>query len=104
MGEEKEFSRIESDFLHQLGAWVLLPVSGRYSISSDGEEYSVFGSFDIPEDRDVRVKFTKGTVTKDKPVKARYIKVEIEGTIECPYWHYGIGFPSWFFIDEVFVN
>ena len=104
MGEEKEFSRIESDFLHQLGAWVLLPVSGRYSISSDGEEYSVFGRFDIPEDRDVRVKFTKGTVTKDKPVKARYIKVEIEGTIECPYWHYGIGFPSWFFIDEVFVN
>ena len=35
--------------------------------------------------------------------KARYIKAEIEGTIECPYWHYGIGFPSWFFIDEVSV-
>lgn len=103
MGEEKEFTKIESDFLHQLGAWVLLPEGGRYSISSDGTEFTEFGSFDIAEDRDVRVKFTKGTVQKDEPVKARYIKVEIDGTIECPYWHYGIGFPSWFFVDEVAV-
>lgn len=103
MGEEKEFSKIESDFLHQLGAWVLLPKGGKYSISSDGENYSEFGEFIIPEDRDVSVKFIKGTVEKTEPAKARYIKVEISGTIECPYWHYGIGFPSWFFVDEIAV-
>lgn len=103
MGEVKEFTKIESDFLHQLGAWVLLPKGGRYTISSDGEEYTAFGEFSIAEDRDVMVKFTKGTVEKAEPVRARYIKVEIDGTIECPYWHYGIGFPSWFFVDEVSV-
>ena len=103
MGEDKEFTKIESDFLHQLGAWVLLPKDGRYSISNDGETWEEFGEFVIPEDRSVSVKFTKGTVEKTEPVKARYIKVEISGTIECPHWHYGIGFPSWFFVDEVAV-
>ena len=103
MGEDKEFTKIESDFLHQLGAWVLLPKGGKYSISNDGEQWEEFGEFIIPEDRSVSVKFTKGTVEKAEPVKARFIKVEISGTIECPYWHYGIGFPSWFFIDEVAV-
>ena len=103
MGEVKEFTKIESDFLHQLGAWVLLPKDGKYSISNDGEAWDEFGEFVIPEDRSVSVKFTKGTVEKTEPVKARYIKVEISGTIECPHWHYGIGFPSWFFVDEVAV-
>lgn len=103
MGESKEFTKIESDFLHQLGAWVLLPKGGKYIISNDGETWEEFGEFIIPEDRSVSVKFTKGTVEKTEPVKARYIKVEISGTIECPHWHYGIGFPSWFFVDEVAV-
>ena len=103
MEEGKEFTKIESDFLHQLGAWVLLPKGGKYSISTDGETWEEFGEFIIPEDRSVSVKFTKGTVEKSEPVKARYIKVEISGTIECPHWHYGIGFPSWFFVDEVAV-
>lgn len=103
MGEAKEFTKIECDFLHQLGAWVLQPKGGRFSISEDGEEFRHFGEFNFPEDRDVRVKFTKGTAVQENPVIARYIKVEIDGTIECPYWHYGIGFPSWFFLDEVSV-
>lgn len=101
LGEEKDFTRIEADCLHQLGAWVLLPKGGRYSISSDGESFSEFGSFTFKEDRELMIKFVKGTAVSDEPVKARYIKVEIDGTIDCPYWHYGVGHPSWFFIDEI---
>lgn len=101
LGEEKEFTRIESDCLHQLGAWVLLPKGGRYSISTDGKEFKDFGAFAFEEDRNLMIKFVKGTAESDTPVNARYIKVEIDGTIDCPYWHYGVGHPSWFFIDEV---
>lgn len=101
LGENKEFTRIESDCLHQLGAWVLLPKGGRYSISTDGKEFTEFGSFAFEEDRNLMIKFVKGTAESEMPVKARYIKVEIDGTIDCPYWHYGVGHPSWFFIDEV---
>ena len=101
LGEEKEFTRIESDFLHQLGAWVLLPKGVTYSVSSDNRTFRPFGSYQFPEDRDVKVKFVKGSAQSDQPVKARYIKVEIETLGMCPDWHYGVGYPAWFFLDEV---
>ena len=43
-------------------------------------------------------------IVVDEAAQARYVRVEVEGTLECPSWHYGVGHPSWFFIDEVVVN
>ncbi len=103
MGEEKEFTRIETDFLHQLGAWVLLPHRVTYSISSDNNDWKPFGAFTFTEDRNGKVKFVPGKAKSEVPVKARYIKVEVKGIGLCPYWHYGVGHPAWFFIDEVSV-
>lgn len=104
MGEEQSFSSIEADFLHQLGAWVLLPHSVSYSISSDNQTYQPFGSYTFAEDRDPQVKFVGGKAESATPVKARYIKVEIKGIGLCPDWHYGVGYPAWFFVDEVSVH
>lgn len=103
LGEEKEFSSVEADFLHQLGQWILLPQKVTYSISTDNQTYQPFGSFSFAEDRDPQVKFVGGKVTSDKPVKARYIKVEVDAIGMCPTWHYGVGHPAWFFVDEVTV-
>ena len=100
LGEQKTFSRIETDFLHQLGAWILLPKGGTYSVSKDGEHFDDFGSFTFPEDRDNQVKFVPGVVESITPVKARYIKVDIQTIGMCPPWHYGVGYPAWFFLDE----
>ena len=101
LGSEKSFNTIETDFLHQLGAWILLHKGGRYTISSDGKNYTDFGAFSFEEDRDISVKFVPGKVEKTSNVKARYIKVFIETIGTCPNWHYGVGYPAWFFIDEV---
>ncbi|MDM8231982.1 hypothetical protein QUW56_00985 [Phocaeicola barnesiae] len=49
----------------------------------------------------MQVKFVKGEVTAEQPVTARYIKVEVKGIGLCPTWHYGVGYPAWFFMDEV---
>ena len=104
MGEEKEFSRIETDFLHQLGAWVLLPKSVTYSVSTDKEMFTPFGdTFEFAEDRDLQVKFVPGKVEVAAPVKARYIKVQVKTIGLCPSWHYGVGYPAWYFMDEVAV-
>lgn len=103
MGSEKEFSSVEADFLHQLGAWVLLPEKVTYSISSDGKDFRLFGEKTQPEDRDNQVKFVSLGCKSDQPVKARYIKVDITGVKTCPSWHYGVGYPAWFFVDEVTV-
>jgi len=104
MGEEKSFTRIETDFLHQLGAWVLLPKSVTYSVSTDKENFVPFGeSFEFAEDRDLQVKFVAGKAEVASPVKARYIKVQVKTIGLCPDWHYGVGYPAWFFMDEVAV-
>jgi hypothetical protein len=104
LGSEKSFSSVSTDFLHQLGSWVLLPKGVTYSVSSDGKNYVPFGRYEIPEDRSNEVKFVAATVTSPSPVTARYIKVEIQSTKICPPWHYGVGYPAWCFTDEVMVR
>jgi hypothetical protein len=104
MGEEKEFTSVECDFLHQLGSWVLLPKKVVYSISTDGENFTPLGEKEQPEDRDVRVKFVQLGCESPAPVKARYVRIDITGTGTCPSWHYGVGYPAWFFIDEIVVK
>ena len=104
LGEEKTFSRIETDFLHQLGAVVLLPKSVTYSVSSDKENFIPFGdTFNFAEDKDVQVKFVIGQSEVANPVMARYIKVHVKTLGLCPSWHNEVGHPAWFFIDEVAV-
>ena len=62
------------------------------------------GSRQFDEDRDVSVKFVKGTAKTNSTVKARYIKVHVETLGNCPSWHYGVGYPAWFFMDEIIVE
>lgn len=103
LGEEREINSIEADFLHQLGAWILLPTKVAYSVSADGKNFTQAGSYDIPEDSSPQVKFVQVRHDMEVPAKARYIKVEVTGLKTCPHWHYGVGNPCWFFIDEVTV-
>ena len=102
LGEERDICSVSIDCLHQLGAWILLPKGVKYSVSTDGTNYTPLGEYYRPEDRDPSVKFVEFKV--EKAARARYIRAEVEGTIECPSWHYGVGHASWFFIDEIVVN
>lgn len=104
LGQETSFTTIESDFLHQLGQWILLPRQVTYSVSSDNKDYTIFGRESLEEDRSVQVKFVGVKSEAAAAVSARYIKVEIEGVKVCPSWHYGVGYPAWFFVDEVTVR
>ena len=104
MGETKTVRQVSTDFLHQLGAWILLPKSVAYYASEDGKTYSLMGTREFAEDRDISVKFVPAVVSLDKPIKARYIRVVVKTLGLCPNWHYGVGYPAWFFLDEVVVE
>lgn len=103
LGEIKTVNSIDTDFLHQLGAWILLPKSVTYSLSEDGMTYSAPLRNEIAEDSSPQVKFVNVKQSLPVPSRARYIKVEIEGMKQCPHWHYGVGNPCWFFMDEITV-
>lgn len=104
LGETKDITSVETDFLHQIGAWILFPLKVTYAYSIDGEQYEHWGTTEFPEERSGKVDFRSVKTESEMPVKARYVKVEVEGTKECPTWHYGVGHPSWFFIDEVTIR
>jgi hypothetical protein len=102
LGEVKKVQYVEADFLHKLGAWILLPKSMACSVSTDNLAYEPMGHKDLAEDRDAEVKYVNVSIpSNDSDLKARYIKVKIETLGLCPPWHYGVGHPAWFFLDEV---
>lgn len=105
LGRDTLISSLNADFLHQLGAWILLPKSVTYYISNDGKDWRGGWKVTLPEDSDPRVKFTQTPLTlPEGPQRARYVKLDIEATKYCPHWHYGVGNTCWVFIDEVTVN
>ncbi len=104
LGKEYDITTINADFLHQLGQWILEPESVTYSVSTDNKTFTDFGTHKFKEDRGIQVKFVNGKVERQQPVKARYIKVYVKSIGNCPSWHYGVGYPAWFFIDEITVK
>src|SRR5665647_2999747 len=103
LGEVKEIETVEADFLHKLGAWILLPKSMTCYTSTDNQDFRLMGKQEIKEDRSVEVKYVNIGITVNTKIKARYIKIHIETIGLCPSWHYGVGYPAWFFIDEIWV-
>ena len=71
LGETKEIQSVETDFLHQIGAWILFPLKVVYSYAEDGEHYTHWKT----------------------TCKARKMPI-----------FFGVGHPSWFFIDEVIIK
>ena len=71
-------------------------------MSLDGAAYDEIATVDLPEDRGSKVEFIPVTAACD--AQARFIRVDVTGTKTCPEWHYGVGNPCWFFLDEVIVK
>jgi len=93
---------VSLDFLRQIGAWVLEPLGVSVLVSAAGESYVPLGSVSLPENRDGTFGFKDVTVNGE--AIARFVRVQVEGQKICPEWHYGVGNPCWFFIDEVEVR
>lgn len=104
LGEVTDVSEVATDFLHQSGAWILEPKAVTWYISTDNENFTEIGRHEFTEDRDMAVKFNTVKATLDTPAKARYVRVKVDTLGLCPYWHFGVGHPVWFFIDEVTVK
>lgn len=102
--EVRSVRQVSVDFLHQLGAWILLPRQVTFSRSEDGVTYIPWATIEKEEDRDAAVKFVEYAAQSDQKVSARFIKIEVSGVNVCPGWHYGVGYPCWFFMDEIKVE
>ncbi|MGL4852840.1 MAG: DUF4838 domain-containing protein [Phocaeicola sp.] len=104
LGSSRTFSSVHVDCLHQIGAWILSPLGVKIYLSDNNVDYTLWGEQQLEEDQSGVVKFVEAGYRSATPAKAQYIKIEIESLKICPSWHYGVGYPAWIFVDEVFVR
>ncbi|TKJ37910.1 hypothetical protein CEE37_13175 [candidate division LCP-89 bacterium B3_LCP] len=99
--EQKEFSRVQMNFLKAFDSWVFLPLNVKIEVSNDGEVFHELASMEGDNsDRSFLVKSIPFLLTFDK-TSARYIKITAISMRTCPEWHRGYGKPSWIFTDEI---
>lgn len=104
LGKPTEFTTVTADFLQQLGAWILQPLSVTFAISTDGTTFTPLNTAALEEDTAPQVKFVPVTYTSPTPLEAQYIRLSVEATKYCPHWHYGVGNVCWVFLDEITVE
>jgi hypothetical protein len=104
LGRIRDVYKIGAGFLQDIGSWIWMPVSVRFSVSSDSLQFHEIAVFynDVPED-------LYGSIQKDfvryfLDLKTRYILVEAEYYGTLPEWHVGAGGQAWIFIDEIMVK
>ncbi len=94
---------IEISSLYFPKSWILHPKSIKCLTSKDGKEYVSLGKKSIIGDqKDEEVNKTFSFKRKDANI--RYIKFEVEGTLQLFDWHPSAGGKSWVFIDEIVVK
>ena len=104
MEETTVIKSVTTSFLHDTKPWIFLPENIEISVSENGKDYSVIGSFDNSEELTKNGKYVKEFSTEARNVSARYIKVKAKNIGVCPDWHQGAGGKSWLFVDEIIVE
>jgi len=104
LGEETAIREISADFLQDIQSWVFLPKLFTASYSTDGEQFTKFGTVENITPDNKSGAFIQDYTIPAEGIKARYIKVKAESLKTCPAWHIGAGKKSWIFTDEIVIK
>jgi hypothetical protein len=96
--------RIESAYF-QYGFWLrLFPKKVEYSLSADGENYTVVSAINNTLPIDQYGGQQRDFIGEFAPQNARYVKVKAYSIGNTPGWHPGAGRPANMLIDEIVVE
>ena len=104
LGAATRLTYLESHFLENTIAWIFLPRTVDVSTSTDGSEYTLIATIDMPVPsfhQPVQIKKFKYDF---KDVTARYVRLTAKNIGICPDWHGGRGEKAWLFVDEIIVE
>jgi hexosaminidase len=104
-GEEINFKTITATFLQDQKKWIFIPEKVNFYFSQNGKRYEKIAGVkpNIPLDNKEAIT-NDFTVKLNKPMKARYLRVEAVNIGVCPDWHPGKGQTAWLFADEITVR
>lgn len=98
-----EAKSIEISTLYDPRSWILHPKSIECLVSEDGINYVTIENQIVETDQrkeEVNRLFRFDVQGR----KFRFVKFNISGTLQLPYWHYAAGGGSWVFVDEIVVK
>lgn len=104
LGSEKEVTKVETAFLQNLKAWIMLPASVELSTSSDGITYSAPVLKPLENVQPADKVFRQNTTLEPGNLRTRYLKLTIKNGGPLPADHPYPGMPAWFFLDEIIVK
>jgi hypothetical protein len=93
-------NEVSTNFLQDVGAWIIYPKQIIVSISTDGQLFTQVGKIEnnlLETDKEVT---TKNFVFKFI-AQARFVKVQAIQYGTLPVWHLGVGGQSHIFVDEI---
>ena len=96
-------STIEVSTLWDQKSWILHPRAVTCFVSQDGIDYTLIEKLEVIGDQR-KEEVQKLFEFKVSGTKFRFVKFEIEGSLQLPYWHPSAGGGSWVFVDEIVVK
>lgn len=99
LGRVQQVTQQSLGALRDVRPWIMLPREVRFYSSVDGEAWQLVDALGHQaSDRDEAVLVERFASTH--PVRARYLRVEVDGYGLLVEPHLGAGNPSWLFLDE----
>jgi predicted alpha-1,2-mannosidase len=105
LGKLQIVNKVGMGFLQDENSWIFMPRYVRFEVSENGRDY-----WDLGNVINRISQKTKGAVIKDfsislqKPITIRYIRVFADNIGKCPEWHKGAGNKAWLFSDEIWTE
>jgi arylsulfatase len=103
MEKSSLINSIEIGYLVNHASWIFAPLKVEIFGGEDPSSLKPVMHEELPtEQKDLNVK--RETFKYNGALRARYLKIIIHNTGQCPEWHPGKGENAWLFVDEIVVN
>lgn len=101
LGEETEITRVATDAVVDMSAWIMGSTGLVVSVSDDKKEFREVAVKDIPAETNIDKKGVENYEVTFDAAKARYAKVIIKRSPALPKGHAGEGKAAYMFVDEI---
>ena len=104
LGELQQVESVMVGLLQNAASWIFFPEWVEWSWSVDGKSFSKPLKVSVGALKDQKRKLIKRVTLEQENLNARYLKIKVKNTGQCPEWHPAAGQKAWLFIDEITVN
>lgn len=104
LGAVKQIKNVVVGALEDTNSYIFFPKRVAVKTSKDGKNFNAIQKLEIPLTKARYPSTTKSFLLNFETVAARYVQIQIKGTLKNPEWHANPGAKNWIFIDEILVN